>query len=376
MEIHCDVYSSFVGLSAPASGLSSRSIFYAKNAQNFIADCLMNSRACPLDVNIRGSLEENEDGRRLVSTTLDQSVSRIEVLELVTDINYYPERNPAFPILQKLTLGFTDNDDESLIGFHGSPIQIFSAAPQLRELYLYSKVVPSFLAIPWERLTVFTGEQLSSKECVDVLRSAPLLTKAAFYNTRMVPNTPTISHPNLKSLDVERNDNILLQFLTLPTLQELDMGDGKMKDVHLLQFLSRTSSSLLKLASGEVPFRSLSQMLALTNLKLYDPRGEFIDQLFRMLDRNREHPGFLPQLQVLEIEDTFPYVNGWLVAGLISRRTATEDGGAKLQYFRQFWKNQSLQINYDGRDGRDLADLIKDGMDIYIGPKKYALYPS
>jgi hypothetical protein len=112
-------------------------------------------------------------------------------------------------------------------------------------------------------------------------------------------------------------------------------------------------------------------MIALSELKLYSPETDYLDEFFRLLKRTSDQT-FLPQLQVLELTECSPYISTNLVQALDPRRTAAEDGGPRLRSFSQIWQNQAdaFQVNYDGYFGDALEELVENGMKIYIGPKK------
>jgi hypothetical protein len=345
------------------------------NFEEFLANCLVRAGACPLSLKVGGSLGREEEGQRLIPTTLNQLSSHILVLDLCIDINHYPDRTPDFLLLRKLkiSLPFEDDDDTDLSSVPGKSIQIFSTAPQLREIYLFGNVVLSHFAIPWGNLAVFTGEQLSSRACLDVLRLAPSLVECTFHEPYLDPDTPSISHPNLKSFS-QLGGDILFQFLTLPALQTLTLGVDNIDSIHPPPFISRSSRSLLKFSwetSPTVPLEWLCDMVALTELKLYSPETDYLDEFFRLLKHTSDQT-FLPQLQVLELTECSPYISTNLVQALASRRTAAEDGGPRLRSFSQIWQNQAdgFQVNYDGYFGDALEELAESGMKVYIGPRK------
>jgi hypothetical protein len=112
-------------------------------------------------------------------------------------------------------------------------------------------------------------------------------------------------------------------------------------------------------------------MIALSELILYSPEADYLDEFFGLLKRTSDQT-FLPQLQVLELNECWPYISTNLVQALASRRTVAVDGEARLRSFSQIWKNQAdgFQVNYDGYFGGALEELVESGMKVYIGPKK------
>ncbi|KAJ7265371.1 hypothetical protein B0H12DRAFT_196266 [Mycena haematopus] len=344
--------------------------------ENFIDDCLARSGTLPLSLHLTGSnwrpLAE-ERARRLIPAILKRFSSRIQVLELHIGVGEYPENTPGFPLLQKLTLGgpyaSSGNDIISL------PISIFDAAPQLREVNMAGQDTdPSQFLIPWNNVTVFYGESLPSRECLNILRSAPSLVECSLIEPQAPGDgdIPTITHPGLKSLTLV--DAFLLEFLSLPALQHLALSIVDAQNVHLLPFISASSTSLVTLKSPKVPLDSLSNMVALTDLELYDPPSEHLAGLFALLDRNT-YQNVLPELQVLKLDPCSPYVNTVLVDALSSRSVVSQAGAARLRSFRQIWSPKTpgdTLRGYCQEKGFALVfeELVKKGLKIYIGHRE------
>ncbi|KAF8207875.1 hypothetical protein K438DRAFT_2013278 [Mycena galopus ATCC 62051] len=350
-------------------------LFEADNFDKFLANWLARAGTCPLSLNLSGFVGSEEHGRHLVATIFLRLSSHIEILEMLTDTKYYPRHSLSFPLLGELILGLPDTSDEDLINLQQNPIQTFSAASQLRELDLSGQAAPSHFAISWEMLTTFTCESLTSRECVAVLRLAPSLVKCSLGEVTYVIHTdlPNISHPNLESLEINGCET-LYPFFTFPALRDLTIYCD-MKSEDPLRFMSRSSSSLLRLAGADIPIQTLRNMSILTRLETSTSQDDnYVFELLDMLNRTK-NPDFLPRLEMLEFTDCEPYVTMYLVQVLSSRRALTQGGAAKLQSFRQIWSNfafDSFQINYTGYVALALEKLVKDGMEIYIGPLKRA----
>ncbi|KAF8182117.1 hypothetical protein K438DRAFT_1937807 [Mycena galopus ATCC 62051] len=379
MEIHCAVHSWLVGRFDPRfrHEFSAR-IFDQQNLKEFLDNWFARAGARPLSLYLEGGFRREEDDlpwpekdiQRVVSTILTRLSPKIQVLSLHTDTKWYPHHSLDFPLLQDLSLDPLDIWGD-LMDLPES-IHLFSAAPQIQELFL-TFIPPFLLAISWETLTVFTAEELSSKECVDVLRSAPSLVKCVLSSISLDPDTGAISHPNLKSFKFSTGDaegDMFLQFLTFPALENLDIDMETVEHEHLLHFISRSSSALLKLTSRPVPSNSLSEMVALNNLHLFILSSDYLGEFFSLLNRT-QNPSFLPQLQTLELSWCPPFLNASLVDALSSRHEGTQDGRARLRSFRQEWsrgaETNAFSVDYEGSVGLALAELTKQGMDIYIG---------
>ncbi|KAJ7784164.1 hypothetical protein B0H16DRAFT_1491532 [Mycena metata] len=314
-----------------------------------------------------------EPARLLVTHTLHSLASHIRTLHLSIYPDHYPPIPLDFPLLRELLLGYT-TDSEEEFNVENS-IQTFSAAPQLRDIYMFCKAAPSFFAMPWHQLTVFKGEEVSSRECATVLGLAPSLVQCTFDEPYSTPDTPFTTHMGLKSFELCETGDVLFRFLALPALQTLqivlyDSDDG---DEHVLPFISRSSRSLLKFsapASSRVPVRCLLDMVLLTYLVLDTPETEYLTELVGLLDRANTWDS-LPELQVLELSHCAPYINEPLITALSSRAVAQE-GRARLRSFRQTWlskdrSQRTYRVDPAGYIGIALKKLADDGMEIHLG---------
>ncbi|KAJ7265398.1 hypothetical protein B0H12DRAFT_1100608 [Mycena haematopus] len=325
----------------------------ADNFNQLIADWLVRVGACPISLDLQAFPKRAGDGRRLITTIFDRLSSHMRELELATDINYFPRHTPGFPLLRKLTLALGHVKDKDVVRFHRNFIQVFSAAPHLRELSLLH-APPSLFTIPWEGLIEFTGDGISTKEIhpwISILRA--------------------ISHPNLKSFDfVICNGAPFFQFLTFPALEHLYVWPDDPDDEHLLQFISQASSSLLTLFMREVPLDLLSSMVSLNKLEL-DVSDEYALEFLGLFNRN---PRFLPRLEVLEIEQSEPSVNTILIDALSSRCAMAGDGGTRLRTFRQIRRGRAdtPEVEYSSKEEKEdvwvefaLEKLKQNGMVTY-----------
>ncbi|KAF8207828.1 hypothetical protein K438DRAFT_345499 [Mycena galopus ATCC 62051] len=343
------------------------------NLERFLEDYVAGAGARPLSLYLSGSDRREEESRRLVPVILERLSSRLQVLALEADSNCFPRRTTDFPLLQTLTLDLPSIRGEDWSHLQGNPIQTFSAAQQLRKLYMLGNATPCLFTIPCATLTEFTGDGLSFRDCVDLLRSAPSLEKCTLLHVRLDSNAGTINHGNLKSLQFALSRNAFFQFLTFPSLESLDVYMPDTDHGHLHQFISR-SPSLLRLSLAEFPLKSLSAMAALTHLKFYEPSGEYLAAFFGFFHRAK-NPEFLPLLQVLELNSCSPYVDTVLIDALSSRHAVAANGAPGLRSFRQIWPYDTpadaLEDSYrEGGFGFALEELVKRGIEIYIGHKR------
>jgi hypothetical protein len=352
-----------------------RVYFDAGNLDKFLEDYIARAGTCPLSLYVRAGHDNRrqtrENARRSIPALLKQLSLQIQHLELDIDPSYYPGHTRGFPLLRKLSLTIPNRNR---VG--DGPIQIFSTAPQLRDLYLCD-AAPSLFAIPWETLAVFNGQGFSPRDCAHVLQSAPFLVDCTFFcnahetTLDLDPATKIISHPNLKSFQFCSGLNAFFQHLTFPALETLIVEDDV--DAVMLQFLSRSASSLLKLSSTAVSVDSLSGTAALTDLDMCSLSSKYLAEFFPLLNRAK-NPHFLPRLLVLELDGS-PFVNMILVDALSSRSAVSADGAAELQSFRHRWSYKSPAAERQAASLEDpvglaLAELAQNGMEISLGADK------
>ncbi|KAF8207832.1 hypothetical protein K438DRAFT_2013255 [Mycena galopus ATCC 62051] len=333
----------------------------AGNLEEFIEDRVASVGAGPLSLYVKGDYRRREEELHLFPAILQRLSKRIQILHL-DYIQHFPENTPDFPLLRNLSLA-------SILGHQANDIQIFSAAPRLRELTLYN-MAPSRVTIRWEALAVFTAVGLSSSEYVDVLHWAPSLVEIGCdFDEPFFPPARIISlaHPNLKSFRLHRKVVPFLEFLTFPALEDLDLSWVEM-DNDLHQFMRRSSSSLFRLSSDAVPVAYLSDMVALTDIKLRSLSSEYLAEFVGYLNRTT-HPTFLPQLRGVELESCPLCVDTLLVDALSSRCAEASDGTAVLQSFRQTWRSSDVASTKALDDSHRVAfeELVRKGLKVYIG---------
>ncbi|KAJ6560442.1 hypothetical protein B0H19DRAFT_1147734 [Mycena capillaripes] len=181
------------------------------------------------------------------------------------------------------------------------PIKIFNNVPLLREVRLTGEVPLSFVSLPWQQLTKFTGELYTPWECLKALRLMPNLTECAF--SALEDNLPqdVVSHPNIQHFTLfdgsyRTSSAQLIETLTLPALVTLEIRDLEDLDEEGLNgFLSRSSPPLRKLVvrpldledreGVDLQFSSLWKMPSLTELEIWYPSSGFLKIFFRLPTR-------------------------------------------------------------------------------------------
>ncbi|KAF7370848.1 hypothetical protein MSAN_00718500 [Mycena sanguinolenta] len=223
-----------------------------------------------------------------------------------------------FPQLTKLCV---DLASEYIFGydFQGYPPYALKNARSLHQLHF--ERVPWMLTIPYETLKIYSTENVTVSECIEVLRNAINLSSSTF---SLIPDTPqdpiTSLSPLVNLRDLTLSESVrtappllamnLLRHLTVPSLNhltlkfeavDLDMPPA----VDISEFVFFTSRSLHRLekltlcflpTSETVLVQCLQDMPCITTLRiqLYTPIDNVLDRLAN--DRD-----FLPRLEYLHI---------------------------------------------------------------------------
>ncbi|KAJ7044744.1 hypothetical protein C8F04DRAFT_1351130 [Mycena alexandri] len=250
---------------------------------------------------------------------------------------------------------------------------------------------PSFLALPWQQLTKFTGEVYTVRECLESLRAMPNLTECAFGVSSLEDDTEVFSHPNIQHFNVLGCSHLaagaasadILGHVTLPALRTL-----KIKDVvdfnhwTLDLFLLRSAAPLRKLVIcpyevvgnefTEVILSDTFFTLRLTELEIWDPSNLFLPLLF---DSIAQDANALPRLRNLSFRGCDFGTSGMTVGAVIDEAALPVTqrrhlaGCAQLQSFHLVAGRRDVALDTVFSEARLLPfkKLKESGMDIYIG---------
>ncbi|KAJ6599986.1 hypothetical protein DFH09DRAFT_1271523 [Mycena vulgaris] len=346
-----------------------------KNKENLVVTWFNRAGVRPLSLEVT-YFGESESFH--VHSIVRQHASRLQSLRLRTDgVHLFDLANiRPFPLLRDLTLGSFNGILDTDI-----PIPAFSGAPLLRHLSI-DRIAPSALLMPWAQLTKFVAITLNLHDCLEVLRLAPSLCEFERFNTpeEDSDDEALLCHPHLNSLFIHAEDGAdhhILEFLTLPHLQEFKLGSRIGYRSHGLntivrQFLSQTSSTLRKFSVGispEVPIQWLHLTTHLTTLDLIRPCN--VGEVVHALNRTKA-PDFLPQLQNLTYSEcTSDQVDTWLLDALNSRCAAdgTDSARVTIQSFRLIWPEYppARPTTIPPPHLASLRALTSRGMRIHIG---------
>ncbi|KAK7053943.1 hypothetical protein R3P38DRAFT_2853359 [Favolaschia claudopus] len=324
--------------------------FETDRFEGFLDDWVARLAALPLTLNLHGGRCLSARAEAWIPLILDKFSSNLHTLAIFVPISGYPECPPTFPLLRKIALSVPD------LAFEYG---------QLKENPLHLQV------------EVFTASKLEAAECINVLNMSPALVEFTARNVpdRVLSGIPTVSHDHLKSLSLVRSDVLLSKLGEFPALETLDnILTDQAKNLEVSKFISSSgcsaSASLVRLSCPAVHPKTFVETDALRTLKLYSTTEGYMHKFAILLNR-KYNPLFLPQLEVLEIEDSQPVVNIVLSEALTSRSTVSSEQGAKLSCFRQLWRNvvaEGLKVDFEGSTGLILGELAKNGMIIDIRP--------
>ncbi|KAJ7334294.1 hypothetical protein DFH08DRAFT_303764 [Mycena albidolilacea] len=325
-----------------------------------------------------------------LAAILERQAPRLRDLVLSMEVLDFPilSKERQFPALEKLTLGgfcFARSDSDVPNMMH-----TFLDAPQLRQVVLHTGVTREHFLLPWSQLVKFAVATISTADCLQILRDAPMLKTCRFsgiYDAGPV-GSPATAH-SLEELVIVGWGN-LLNFLDLPHLRTLSLDHVDTRDISI-EFFARSSESLQEVTytgrvdsdsdSDSISIDWLRPMDQLTTLTLTTIPEHFATALLRALNREVDDR-FLPHLRHLEMTRATYTVDAPVVAALWSRcdttSTAPNPDAVQLESLRLLcvrsypdstlqyrWENAGEDIDWDA-----LADLGRAGMDVYLGSRQ------
>ncbi|KAJ6539747.1 hypothetical protein B0H19DRAFT_1240374 [Mycena capillaripes] len=334
-----------------------------------IADTwLKRAREHPLSLSV--ALDKTHDHNSDVMDVLQRYSSNIRSLELDMsgeDLSRMEPRIHDFTLLQELSIRLLPGVLQSF------PAKIFSNTPLLHEVCL-SNVLPSFLALPWQQLTEFTGKNYTRAQCLAALRLMPHVAQCAFSTYWKARGDPVevFLHPNIqhltlfgspppdpRSLGLYAEGMRVLEILNLPALQTLELRDVHFEETVLDQLILH-SSPLLR----ELSVRPVARQTGGTELKL-SPAFTSLG----LTDLELRNLSFMG-CRVANLEAMLLDIVEMAAAPMPARRQLA--GCAQLQSFRVvsalsgYFYSESM---FPTEVLQPFKDLKASGMDIYIGTK-------
>ncbi|KAJ7778697.1 hypothetical protein DFH07DRAFT_537757 [Mycena maculata] len=347
---------------------------------------LSRARGYPLSIQIHDPEGSDTHTRRAFLKTICRYASqwRDVELSLPLDVLSHLRIEGPLPLLERLVIG-----SEASIPENGRETTVFRDAPLLRELHLTLDITgiaqPRTIALPWERLTSFTGCLFTNEEWLYVLSHASSLVECKFHHCIGGQQDLDVLAPLplLKRLTLEGNSyrklTGVLHFLTLPALDFLELREEKVsweQDMEsplrtTLSFLTRSSCPLreLRLTAYNISPELLSQCLrtipALEILEI----AQLTHEIFAVLRLLHASSNLLPRLQSFNTHPAsgapIPYDD--LIAMLFSRSSAKNGGAVRLERFKF-----TFAVLHTPCPEASVLDrfkvLVGKGMEIHLGP--------
>ncbi|KAJ7693875.1 hypothetical protein B0H17DRAFT_481438 [Mycena rosella] len=334
---------------------------------------LSRARLCPLSVTITGPLFGIRHFDSLLESLRRHSgvMRSLELNMVIGDLTEMATHPMSFPMLQKLAIGFRDG-----VLSDSTCVKMFDYVPMLHELLLHY-ALPSFITLPWQQLTKFTAEWYSLAECLEALQLMPNIVESRLVGVLLAEDNgvplDSISHPKIQYFALVDSNTEILNFLTLPglqTLEILDFGNGfsGFDSEAFGDFLSRSAPSLRKIViqsdhAIDLRLISLSALPALVDLEIWHPPTAFVAALFDL--PGLKHVQRLSLLSCREATDEasiFDVIE--LASGMIPhRRTTWPD----LRSFRFVAASERYLPIFSDEMLLPFRKLKEEGIDVYIG---------
>ncbi|KAJ7499544.1 hypothetical protein FB451DRAFT_1358693 [Mycena latifolia] len=316
------------------------------------------------------------------------------------------------PNLQRLHVhAWRQYNDGRRLEHENIPITAFEVAPTLTAVKLWH-LTPSLIHLPWEQLTRFTADGLTTADCLQVLDNALSLVDCSFASIEGAEATPApqdLVRPGLRSLTLSGSWSMcedIISHLTSPALLTLGVWIGDDLE-QLVSFLSRSRVALqaLDLFSDYEGFtRVLPFMTGITSLML---KGIYHHEIMTILRSLRNSTTFLPHLRSINITvqnraswyygsefskavKEVPDMDYEMLADALHARSGAHEDVARLELFRMVWLPTDPPDFFISRDHstwdgvgfnveelckhlanggtpRRLLDLVDEGMQVYIG---------
>ncbi|KAJ6631328.1 hypothetical protein B0H10DRAFT_1978226 [Mycena sp. CBHHK59/15] len=194
-------------------------------------------------------------------------------------------------------------------------LDMFSDAPELREVNLYGMIPPAVFNLPWHQLTTFRSMQYSASECMTVLSLAPQLVTCEFIdvqNAELSGFRDLPPHHSLQDLTIDATASPddahppvqILRFLRLPALRALDLVYTPAEDAAWFLPMLKNAPELrtFRRAYHETGMDDplVSYLGAMSGLVSVDIAGEarHMNEVMRLV---RGSPSFLPRVQDMQL---------------------------------------------------------------------------
>ncbi|KAJ7265402.1 hypothetical protein B0H12DRAFT_1068502 [Mycena haematopus] len=341
--------------------------------KQFMADWFSRGGSCRLSFSIEGYPGMDGFGSEAISAIIRLYAPRLQSICLKLEASQFRQLVGIgpFPILQNLLIalpfrGYEVEENEFW------RLEIFSTAPQLRQLTYTEGVTPSMFSLPYCALSTVTCRGLFSDDFFDILKSADLLeefTCSVYYNnvdSRLHP--APVTHNRLQLLRLTDYSSVsFIHLLHLPSLQDLSLHIMTRGNRDIISFLCHSASLRRFSATSQIPELSVewfSVMPGLTDIEVSHASSSLLFDLFSRLDRT-QHEDFLPHLRSLAFLHSSWMLEESMVHVLASRCSA-DAKSARLESFRYTWDNKDTVLEEPMIVA--FGGLVERSMNIHVGP--------
>ena len=297
------------------------------------------------------------------------------------------------PILESLRLG---QSNENLSG--GEIIDIFTPAPKLTSLHLFSPLGPGVLIIPWDQLTELTLTGHAVKMMPSILSRCSNIVKCSanfpreFRGVVEVVPKPSVENTSLRSLELDFtwHDDDGINYIQFPSLSDLKFSGDPTIVTNLLR---RSSCSLTSLYLGaiwlhhDILINVLQLSPALEALELSGPQCSALTA--SVLSKLTVEPGpylpLAPKLRLLSLDQPpFSDPEGYsILAGMVESRFRLDGDMVGQGPAQRIARIESVRVPVHVLDdvitpemAVRLSALCEEGLDIklpsyYDGPEPF-----
>ncbi|KAJ7078141.1 hypothetical protein B0H15DRAFT_860691 [Mycena belliarum] len=228
-----------------------------------------------------------------------------------------------------------------LEGFFDGPITAFLDAPMLRDVSLIgSGLTLTRVLLPWTQLTAIKLSRHCVDEALAILAQTSSLERLSFSLQPWVPDAPAqppVTLPYLRRLVLYDDDITLLDRLTLPALEQLEVYEmSEAYSVLLEAFFERSQCAIRSLTLIQASFTdafecfwSLPSIIEL-NLHLCEWSREELNYLFKRIFPDEKLRG----LETLQIKQSEFDIDLRVMTMTVARRWCGVEGTAKLNTLR------------------------------------------
>ncbi|KAJ6496846.1 hypothetical protein DFH09DRAFT_1376339 [Mycena vulgaris] len=218
-----------------------------------------------------------------------------------------------------------------------APISAFLDAPKLREAHIDLSLAR--ISLPWIQLTTLGLSRQSPTECLSILEQTPNLEVLTFSGVGMVTASasPRIM-PHLRTVKLSNPHSTLLDHLTLPALERLELMQLAPVGCEAVKALvTRSGCSVKALHLFQTSFNEaytcISNLPSLTEFTMRFPEWS-TDEFTTLFDWITEDPNYMPALESFNIDFCGADIEIGPLVAMLSARWRGVETTAKLTSVR------------------------------------------